>query len=113
MCGIAGIIFADPNRPVETGRLEAMSRAIIHRGPDGEGMFRAAGVGLAHRRLSIIDLAGGTQPIGNEDGSIHLHARAIKFEHPVSNNPIFITCAPPDETLWNYFYKLISENEAI
>ena len=41
----------------------------------------------------------------NPDGSIHLHARAIRFEHPVSNNLIFIEAAPPDEVLWNYFYQ--------
>lgn len=49
----------------------------------------------------------------NPDGSIHLHARAIKFQHPVSNNPVFIKAPPPDEVLWNYFYKLIGENEAV
>lgn len=43
----------------------------------------------------------------NPDGSIHLHARAIKFQHPVSNAPMFIAAPPPDEVLWNYFYKLI------
>ena len=45
----------------------------------------------------------------NPDGSIHLHARAIKFQHPVSNESIFIQAAPPDEVLWNYFYSLIEK----
>lgn len=72
MCGIAGIALADPNGQVDRARLAAMSLAILHRGPDGEGTFCAPGVGLAHRRLSIIDLEGGTQPIGNEDGSIQV-----------------------------------------
>ena len=48
----------------------------------------------------------------NPDGSIHLHARAIRFQHPVSNIPMFITAPPPDEVLWNYFYKLMNENES-
>ena len=72
MCGIAGILYADPNRPVEPGALEAMGRAIAHRGPDDEGFLRAPGVGLVHRRLSIIDLGGGHQPMGNEDGTIQV-----------------------------------------
>ncbi len=72
MCGIAGLLFADRTRPVDRSRLKAMSDAIAHRGPDGEGFLVEPGVGLAHRRLSIIDLAGGGQPIGNEDGSIQV-----------------------------------------
>ncbi len=54
------------------GALRAMSAALAHRGPDGEGILAEAGVGLIHRRLSIIDLAGGSQPIGNEDGSVQV-----------------------------------------
>lgn len=72
MCGIAGIIYADPDRPVEPGLLKAMGDAIAHRGPDAEGFWSEPGVGLTHRRLSIIDLEGGDQPIGNEDGSIQV-----------------------------------------
>lgn len=72
MCGIAGLLYADRDRPVEPGTLEAMAAAIAHRGPDGEGFLVGPGVGLAHRRLSIIDLAGGAQPIANEDGSVQV-----------------------------------------
>jgi asparagine synthase (glutamine-hydrolysing) len=72
MCGIAGVFYADISRPVEPDRLQAMSSAISHRGPDGCGTFHAPSVGLAHRRLSIIDLEGGRQPLGNEDGSIQV-----------------------------------------
>ena len=72
MCGIAGVLYADSHRPVDRTVLKAMGDAISHRGPDAEGFFTDPGVGLAHRRLSIIDLGGGDQPIGNEDGSIQL-----------------------------------------
>ncbi len=72
MCGIAGVMYADRSRPVDRAVLEAMSDAIAHRGPDAEGFWLDPGLGLAHRRLSIIDLAGGDQPIGNEDDSIQV-----------------------------------------
>ncbi|HVY62068.1 MAG TPA: asparagine synthetase B, partial [Planctomycetota bacterium] len=71
MCGIAGM-FCFRGGEVDGARLKAMADAIEHRGPDAEGFFRAPGVGLAHRRLSIIDLEGGRQPLGNEDGSVQI-----------------------------------------
>src|SRR6266478_6632660 len=72
MCGIAGILFADPARAVAPGVLKAMSDALAHRGPDAEGFWSAPGIGLAHRRLSIIDLTSGDQPISNEDGTLQV-----------------------------------------
>lgn len=72
MCGIAGVLYKDPQQHVDRATLKAMADAIAHRGPDAEGFFCAEGVGLAHRRLSIIDLAGGDQPMGNEDGSVQV-----------------------------------------
>ena len=72
MCGIAGVIYADRHRPVDPGILKAMGDSIAHRGPDAAGFWIEPGVGLAHRRLSIIDLEGGKQPLGNEDGSIQV-----------------------------------------
>jgi len=72
MCGIAGVLYSDPLRPVDAEVLRAMGTSIAHRGPDGEGFLHEPGVGLVHRRLSIIDLAGGGQPLGNEDGSVQV-----------------------------------------
>lgn len=72
MCGIAGVLYADPSRPVEPALLAAMGEQIAHRGPDGQGTWREPGVGLVHRRLAIIDLAGGAQPLANEDDSIQV-----------------------------------------
>jgi len=72
MCGIAGVLYSDPQRSVDPSVLQRMGGSIAHRGPDGEGFFRAGNVGLVHRRLAVIDLAGGRQPIGNEDGSLQV-----------------------------------------
>jgi asparagine synthase (glutamine-hydrolysing) len=72
MCGIAGVLYRDPARPADQAVLAAMGESIAHRGPDGEGFFSAPGVGLVHRRLAIIDLAGGRQPLGNEDDSVQV-----------------------------------------
>ncbi len=68
MCGIAGIVSLN-ERPVAEAEVRAMCDAMIHRGPNGQGYYVAPGVGLGMRRLSIIDLATGQQPIGNEDGT--------------------------------------------
>jgi len=70
VCGICGFAHGDPSRPVDVGIARCMRDAITHRGPDGEGMHVEAGVALGHRRLSIIDLAGGAQPLANEDGTV-------------------------------------------
>ncbi len=70
MCGICGIIHDDPERPVDRGVLEAMNRTMTHRGPDDKGFFYGRGSGLAMRRLSIIDVEGGHQPLLSEDGRV-------------------------------------------
>src|SRR5688572_21989874 len=72
MCGIAGVVYSDRQRPVSKSLLREMGAAIAHRGPDAEGLWVEPGLGLVHRRLSIIDLSGGDQPIGNEDGSVQV-----------------------------------------
>jgi asparagine synthase (glutamine-hydrolysing) len=70
MCGIAGKFNVDPTRPIDRERLMAMTSAVAHRGPDAAGFFVGAGIGLGHRRLSIIDLSTGDQPLANEDRTI-------------------------------------------
>lgn len=68
MCGIAGLFHGRSPKPVDAARVERMCDAIAHRGPDGSGVWTAHGVGLGHRRLSIIDLAGSPQPMHSADG---------------------------------------------
>src|SRR3989442_16011360 len=69
MCGIAGVVHQDHAYPVDRALLSRMTAVIAHRGPDASGFHYGPGVGLGHRRLSIIDVAGGSQPIFNEDGT--------------------------------------------
>jgi asparagine synthase (glutamine-hydrolysing) len=69
MCGIAGIVRWD-GAPVPEQDIRSMCAAIVHRGPDDEGVYLADGVALGQRRLSIIDLEGGHQPLSNEDGTV-------------------------------------------
>src|SRR5437879_10312377 len=68
MCGIAGFVNRD-GRPADGGLLRAMTDAIAHRGPDGDGHYVAGPVAPGHRRLAILDLVTGAQPVGNEDGT--------------------------------------------
>src|SRR5580698_211764 len=70
MCGIAGVVETHPEGAVDNATVHRMCEAIVHRGPDDEGIFVKAGVGLGMRRLSIIDLAGGHQPVFNEDKTV-------------------------------------------
>ena len=70
MCGIAGLWNSERGAPVDRPLLERMIGSLAHRGPDGDGVHVEPGVGLAHRRLAIIDRSGGAQPLGNEDLSV-------------------------------------------
>ena len=69
MCGIAGAVWNEPEKAVEPAVLQRMIDVLAHRGPDGEGKY-CEGAALGHRRLAIIDLAGGRQPMSNEDGTV-------------------------------------------
>ena len=70
MCGITGLVDLSERRPISESLLRAMNGTLSSRGPDGEGFHFEPGVGLGHRRLSIIDLEGGKQPLYNEDQSV-------------------------------------------
>lgn len=78
MCGLAGAVWSQDKSAIDDMTLRRMADAIRHRGPDGDGYFTGASTdgnlhtALAHRRLSIIDLAGGAQPLGNEDGRVQV-----------------------------------------
>jgi asparagine synthase (glutamine-hydrolysing) len=70
MCGIVGLFHIETAKPVDPARVKRMADALAHRGPDGEGVWTAPGVGLGHRRLSIIDVAGSPQPMRTADGAL-------------------------------------------
>src|SRR6267143_4368975 len=70
MCGIYGILNLKQDSTPGAALLARMGKAVGHRGPDDEGVYLGRGVALGMRRLSIIDLAGGHQPIANEDGTV-------------------------------------------
>src|ERR1043166_13538 len=82
MCGIAGIVNLVEPAPVEPQIVRRMADAITHRGPDEDGYFFRPGVGLANRRLSIVGLADGKQPISNEDRSVSVVFNGELFDYP-------------------------------
>ena len=81
MCGIAGI-FRKDCQPVDLQTLGSMAEAMALRGPDGEGFHADGPFGLAHRRLSILDLAGGAQPIANEDNTVFTVVNGEFYNYP-------------------------------
>jgi asparagine synthase (glutamine-hydrolysing) len=80
MCGVAGIFYADAQYLPSKQDVKAMTDAIAHRGPDGEGFHLSPGIALGHRRLAVIDPLGGAQPMYNEDRSV-----AIVFNGEIYN----------------------------
>jgi asparagine synthase (glutamine-hydrolysing) len=80
MCGLVGIFDTAGSREISEPLLTGMCDRLLHRGPDGGGIHRAPGIGLGHRRLAIVDLAGGAQPLFNEDGSV-----AVVFNGEIYN----------------------------
>ena len=82
MCGIAGAIDLTGPRLLPDAALHAMADAIVHRGPDEDGYFHRPGLGMASRRLSIVGLADGRQPISNEDGSVSVVFNGELFDYP-------------------------------
>ena len=80
MCGITGLVDLRSERPVNEQLLRGMNGSLLHRGPDGDGFHIEPGVGFGHRRLSIIDLEGGKQPLYNED-----HTVVVTFNGEIFN----------------------------
>jgi len=81
MCGIAGIIKLDPQEKVDEARLRRMRDVLRHRGPDDEGLWIQGPVGLGHRRLAIVDVAGGHQPMTNEDHTVWIVFNGEIYNH--------------------------------
>src|ERR1044072_931697 len=105
MCGICGIgIPKKLNRKVDESQLKAMRDAMTHRGPDDSGIFLGGAVGLGHRRLSIVDLGGGHQPMSNEDNTIW-----IAFNGEIYNHA---SLRPMLESL-GHIYRSTSDTETI
>ncbi len=104
MCGIAGIFDTAGRRPVDRALLERMNDSQRHRGPDGAGTHVEPGLGLAHRRLAIIDLSTGQQPLFNEDGSV-----AVVFNGEIYNYRELI----PELTRLGHTFRTKSDTEVI
>jgi asparagine synthase (glutamine-hydrolysing) len=82
MCGFAGIVHFESDRPVDVDRLRRMRDVLSHRGPDGAGLFTDGPVGLSHRRLAIVDVSSaGEQPMTNEDGSVWIAFNGEIYNH--------------------------------
>ena len=88
MCGICGIHWFGPERPVDPELLGAMTRIMEHRGPDDEGIHIEPGLGIGHRRLSIIGLDDGHQPMCTEDSSIWVTYSGELYNHPEIRNEL-------------------------
>ncbi len=86
MCGICGIFYQDRTRRVDRSTLASMNRQITHRGPDDEGLFVDGNVGIAMRRLSIIDVESGHQPLSNETGDVWIVYNGEVYNHQDSRN---------------------------
>ena len=82
MCGIAGVLELDRRRRPSRESLHRMAKVLAHRGPDEEGFYESGPVGFAHRRLSIIDLASGQQPMESADGAV-----CVVFNGEIYNYP--------------------------
>ena len=81
MCGIAGLVAADRLDAADLARLPAMRDILAHRGPDAAGAWHDMHAALGHRRLSIVDLAAGAQPLGNEDGTVQVVFNGEIYNH--------------------------------
>ncbi len=113
MCGIAGAIDLRTRRPFPGWRLVAMLGAIAHRGPDEEGAHAESGLALGSRRLSIVDLRGGHQPISNETGDVWVSFNGELFDYPelradlaARGHHLATSC---DTEVWVHLYEELGE----
>src|SRR5436309_10054426 len=104
MCGIAGIVKLNPQETVEEWRVKRMRDVLRHRGPDAEGLWVEGPVGLGHRRLSIVDVAGGHQPMANEDRSVWIVYNGEIYNHAALR---------PDLEARGHRYETRSDTETI
>jgi asparagine synthase (glutamine-hydrolysing) len=104
MCGICGIFHQDRTRRVDRSTLASMNRQITHRGPDDEGLFVDANVGIAMRRLSIIDVKSGHQPLSNETGDVWIVYNGEVYNHADSRK---------DMEARGHVYRTHSDTESI
>lgn len=82
MCGICGVFEFERQSDIPGDRVHRMNQTMIHRGPDDGGVFVGPGIGLGHRRLSIVDLVSGHQPMSNEDGTIWVLLNGEIYNYP-------------------------------
>ncbi len=104
MCGITGIVDLRARRPIDQAVLHRMNESQHHRGPDEGGLHVAPGIGLGHRRLSIIDLATGQQPLFNEDGTV-----VVVYNGEIYNFQELI----PELTRLGHVFRTRSDTEVI
>jgi asparagine synthase (glutamine-hydrolysing) len=104
MCGIAGLVAADRLDAADVARLPAMRDVLAHRGPDGLGAWHDTQAALGHRRLSIVDLAAGAQPLGNEDGTVQVVFNGEIYNHADLR---------PELEAYGHRYRTRSDTEAI
>jgi len=104
MCGIVGIFDTRARRDVPRAIVERMNETVHHRGPDADGLHLEPGIGLGHRRLSIIDLATGQQPLYNEDGTV-----CVIFNGEIYNFQSLI----PELTRLGHVFRTKSDTEVI
>lgn len=86
MCGIAGAVDLAGQRPVPEGVVRRMADALIHRGPDDDGMIELPGATIASRRLNIVGIENGRQPFANETGNAHVVFNGELFDHDAERN---------------------------
>ena len=99
MCGIAGKLTWDPRGAIDADLLGAMTDAVRHRGPDADGFYFGEGVGLGHRRLSIIDLATGDQPLANVNPLLASFMLADLFNMDDASRQLFLQLRLTSERL--------------